>query len=419
MIDYLVEYHKMRTNAPPIYAKHLAINLMGHSLGRKSVVHVAPRGVHFNMYTMVLGPSQKALKSTTQEDVIAPLIPAASRGPNQITPAGLLIGMDEDGSDIICPLGEFQYYLREIRNGGHMAHLKELCNDLINCPDIYTKRLTSQRYDIPTPYLSIMTSCAHLDFFDLLTEDMVFGGFLARFILPFEDVKRKPKRPILPDNVEVVEDMLRSLIYQLYLNARKTPLKFVPTEKANDMHDAIVDGWNDIESLQEIDNFISRYDSYLFAYAGIIKYSEMISTELNKLINLNKLNNLNTEQKKRVKREFRESRKVIELFNSAELDIEPNHIIQAEELLSPCLDFAKTICKFVGQDLPIQKMQKAIQKIDVGCEKPWGKVMTDSGLLKSKFQLAVDTLKDRGEITYYLKEFKDKRKNTVYIKRLM
>ncbi|MHA1492323.1 MAG: DUF3987 domain-containing protein, partial [Promethearchaeota archaeon] len=270
LLDLYIEYHKMRTDSPKTFATHLGIQLIGHSLGRDSFCSTRPRGVRFNVELCLLGQSGKAMKSTAQEDIQVPLIPSSHKGTKSFTPEGLLREM-ELKPQILCPMGEFSTVLRGIKMGGHMANFKEITNDLFNCPYEYNKKLANKEnnYHIDKPYLSISTTCTEEEFFPYLKPEMVHGGFLPRWLLIYDCPKNRKKRDDLPEFIDGIENILKSIFELLYVYFAEKPAKFKLDNDARDVYESICFLLEEGKEYEKIQPFVKRIENYIIAYACI------------------------------------------------------------------------------------------------------------------------------------------------------
>jgi len=143
-IDTFLEYFNMRTNSPKIYGTHLAIQMLGHAMGNNTVCLMQPSAVNHNIYLALIGQSGKAMKTTAQQEIVAPLYPNEVVGDNSFSPEGLLRALQEN-PHLICHLGEFSQLLGGMKRGGYMSNLKEISNEIFSCPSTYKKRLTDKK----------------------------------------------------------------------------------------------------------------------------------------------------------------------------------------------------------------------------------------------------------------------------------
>jgi hypothetical protein len=273
LLDLLVRYHEARTYSPKIYATHLAVQLLGHSLGPGSInINRPPRGVTHNSYICLLGKSGKTKKSTAQNDTIGRLYPDNVVGPASFSPEGLLKIM-KDNPSIYCPMGEFSTVLRSIKYGGNMSNFKEIANDLSTSRSIYSKKLVNGEYTVKNPYLSLSTTCTVEEFEDNLLPSMVHGGFLPRWLLVHSNEPIR-KRITLPLNISDIETGLQKIIGDMYLQFSKSPIKFKLDDEADDLVYDIQCEWEDNEKYEDIQPFVARYMEYLVKYADVHRMIE-------------------------------------------------------------------------------------------------------------------------------------------------
>lgn len=396
LIDLYLQYHKMRTNSPENYGRHLCIQLIGHSLGRDSYCSIRPRAVHFNTNVCLIGDSGKVMKSTGQEEVMFSLIPAKYRGPSNFTPQGLMRELS-DASQLLCPMGEFSTYLRGIYNGGYMADFKEIVNDLFNSPDTYSKRLAGDNsYYIIQPYLSLNTTVTPEEFFGNIKEDMVDGGFLPRWILVYDELKSKGRRGSLHPQINTYETLLQGIFRTMYKYYENHSTVLTLSKEAEEHHYQITSKLYEDKQYDKIHPFISRIENYIISYSCILYVSDVVGTglNLNELNELSKLNELN-ELMNDMKNNLFNLDNTINTINSM---IDKSYVEQAWKILEPVLKYSAKVSKYVKEDLVVKKLVVQLDKIEQNTKIGWSELMRSTGLNSSQFALATSTLKAREEI---------------------
>jgi len=395
-IDAYGVYHNMRTVAPKQFGVHLAIQLLGHSMGRNSFCRIQPRAIHMNTYLGLNGPSGRGKKTTAQNDVASPLIPYEFRGYSSYSPEGLMRALSET-HNVNAPLGEFSSTLRSIKMNGNMSNFKEITNDLWDVPSSYKKKLTNELYELDTPYLSMSTTCTEEEFYKNIDGPMVHGGFLPRWLFVYGTTPHR-KRTKLPKNIDIIEQLFSIIIQSCYNYFVANPVTFELLDEAEDYFDEICVEWEDNEDWENVQPFVSRYESYIIKYACILKISELVGraylTYLTKLTTLTNLTDLTKDNDVNLVY-------LVKAVKSVTVDgvisINSTDIERAYHLIKPCLTYAKKITQYVDEDLLIVKLKRVFDKFGLPIEH--SKSMQYSHLTKPQMKIATDTLYERKEVT--------------------
>ena len=394
MLSLYMKYHRLRTDAPIMFGYHLGIQLIGHSLGRNSYCAVRPRAVHFNTDILLLADSGD-MKSTAQEEVMEPLIPIKHRGDKTFSPQGLMRILEEQ-SQLLVPMGEFSTILRGIVGGGNMCDFKEISNDLYGCPPIYSKRLAGRgSYLISEPYLSMCTTCTEEEFFGNIKDDMVNGGFLARWLLIHGEANRYIRGDLHPD-IDKYETVLRLIVGKMYEHFKKKPIVFKLSKEADIELFNITSKLYKNEKYKNVKPFTTRMENYIIKYSCILNVSRMIGNvyKLNELNELNKLNELIDDIKKGC----------LPLINSLNSLIQPDDIKLAWSLLKPSLDYSTKVSDYVNIEMVLKKFFFHVKKLKVGERIDWSSLMRNTGLGRTTFAMAVYTFVDREDIDLIAEE---------------
>lgn len=404
LIEAYEQYQDLRTSAPKIFATHLFIQLLGHSLGRKSHCRIQPASVRHNTYLGLNGPSGVTKKTTAQSTVLRPLIPLDNLGNVTFSPQGLLRDLEEK-PQLICPLGEFSTLLRGIKTGGYVSEFKEIANDLFTCPEAYIKRLAKKKdsYTVNEPYLSMNTTCTEEEFFPNLTPDVVHGGFLPRWIMVFGESKYRDRGELAPI-VDTVEEVFQRIIRKCYNNFRSNPLTFVLDTNAKTLYNRIARKWCEDPAYEDVQPFVARYQNYLITYADIIAVSEQLTeglftslTQLKKLSQLTQLTDLDLDK----------CVTTVNRVNRPVLQVHEEHIMKAHDLILPSLLYAKKIVKYVDEDLIVARLTRVIDKFGLPTE--YSVAMRRCKLNANQMRLAVFTLVGRKELELKTVQIDDNR----------
>jgi len=417
-LDLYLQYHNMRSSpGTELFAKHLCIQQIGHTLGRDASCRVRPDAVRHNSYLCGLGPSGNSLKSTSQEQILKPLTPTKYLGPSSFSPQGLLRYL-EDTPNTICHMGEFSTVLRGIKMGGNMADFKEISNELWDCPNIYDKRLTNKEnsYTVKWGYLSISTTCTEEEFYENLKPEMVHGGFLPRWLfVPCPKVKKS--REDLPDNVDSYKRLFLNIFNQMYKFFGAHNIKFRLDDDAKVLCYDILDKLESAEKYEKIQPFVSRYQRYIVSYADILTISELIGdmlekeyelSEISEIVEINKINEI-------VNGIISKMQKALPIVTIPIISVKATTIKQAFLLIKPCLKYATEIVNYIDEDFIIAKLKRVIDKVE-GKEQR-NRILQKTNLTVDKFKIGERTLLERGEIEWehVTKGEGRAKKTTIYI----
>lgn len=382
LIELIVDYHKMRTFSPPLYATHLSIQLIGHALGWKSFnPDLPPRGVIHNSFICLIGKSGKSKKSTAQ-DVIGELYPHWVLGPTYFSPEGLLKALSKK-QRMICNMGEFSQVLRSIKYSGNMINFKEISNDLFTRRNVYSKTLVNAEYTIKKPYLSLSTTCTQEEFLGSIKSDMVHGGFIPRWLLVYS--KEPERRKIqIADNINDYENYLKGVINDVY-NINK-PTNFQFDDEANDLLYDIQCRWEDDIEYETVQPFVARYIDYLVKYADILYFS----SKLTKLTKLTKVTELTDFTKTIGQSNSINSVKPVNSVKSVNSD----YLKMSLKLIEPCLKYAVDVVSFIDEENTIGKILKVMTGKK---EMERSDLLRYSHLKKTDFNEALGTLFERNE----------------------
>lgn len=432
------KYHNLRTNAPRSFATHFIIHLLGHAIGFNTVHLIQPNAVHHNGYLALLGTSGLSRKSTSQ-DIAENVYLEDAKLPKGFSPQGFLKALNERPHGILF-MGEFSTLLRGIKGNSNTADFKEIANDLHRCPVVYQKKLvkSADSFWILNPYVSISTTCTPEEFFSNLTEESVFGGFLARFMLASGKSKYRP-RAKLPEKTLLLESEIRKTIQKTYELFENTNVWFEFTKKGLKEFNKIDRELQENGYWHDVQPFVARYLDYLICYADMILLSDIIGKigieqyhNLNKLNDIYELNNLTTtldtspdtspvevNQVKCVNKV--KSLKLLSCYvqreQSAFFEVGTEYVKRAWEIIKPCLEYTKQVTKYINEDLKVAKLEAVMEK---HAPLKRSTVMRYTHLIKKDFEECIATLKDR-EVVFEIiipsssKQFRDL---TVYCTRL-
>lgn len=399
-IGQYTTYQNLRTNAPLTYGTHIAINMLGHCMGRKTVNRIQPNAVHHNIYLILLGKSGKARKSTAQ-DIGRTVYPQETAMPDGFSPEGYLSALSEQPQGMGW-LGEFSTLLRGINQGGYMANFKEILNDLFGCPLIYQKRLSKKKnsFLISEPYLSFVSTCTEEGMFPNLNPDMIHGGFLARDMMVYGETKYR-KRAKLTQEVEELESEFRKAFRNLYKLFQKDTVVFELTEDGFDALDEICRELEDDSYWNGVSPFVSRYENYIVSYADILKFSDMLGeVSLTSLSSLTSLTSLTSLAYKNIVSNDNSENNANDANDATDalslvINVDSDYIKRAWIIISSSLEYTRDFVRYIEEDFNIGKVETVINKF---APVDHATALRNSHLSGKDFKEALNTLKSRETI---------------------
>lgn len=402
-------YAKYSTDAPQQYAEVMAIQLLGHAMGYQPAHLIQPKAVRHNMYTIFVGKSTLTRKTTSQE-LGKDIYPFERWLSTELSPERMIEELSEY-PERMAWLGEFTALLKGIKSGGYMSRLAELYNDLHGCPANYKRSLRTkkdQKYEfhIKNCYLSANSTTTPEMLKQYLTEEIMEGGFLARWIIVPGEPNPKPRKRLHPD-VFRLNEVLRSEL-EAIINMPNKEVSFIFSDDALKLYNEIEQ--EVYEKYDKVPAFAGRYLNYLVSFADIIMVSDAIGAaveqgkpphtfrDLDQLIRLIQLEQLD------------EGINGIKSINyskcSKRLIIVPRlYVEQAWRILQPCLDYTTTLVDYVELDRPTAKLMEYLRRVK---EASHSKCMQYTHLSAWEMENAVRTLRQRGDIEIINEEIERK-----------
>jgi hypothetical protein len=402
LLDIYQYYHKMKTIAPGNYGNHLCIQFAGHSLGVRSSFLIQPSARKFNSYIALIGVSGGSKKTTSQEAILKPLIPQNHLGPNSFSPEGLLRVLEEQ-SWLICNMGEMSTLLRSINKGGNLSNFKEISNDLLSCPNVFRKPLANSEnnYEIQNPYLSLNTTCTPEEFFANLNREMVYGGFLPRYLICYEEKPERKPRTALPECAEPLENLLRIIFERMYNFFGTYPISLKFSEPAEIEFEKISKDLEENPIYADVQPFVSRYEDYLISYSGVLFVLDGIGRilqelGLSELTELSVLSKLSILSNAFVHTPDSKLKECLGMLESPASLVSPHFVREAWLLIKPCLEYALKISRYVDEDLLVARVCITLDKLPAEGKIGWTEALIKSKLSAKLFAEAISTLQERG-----------------------
>jgi len=349
------------------------------------------------MYLALLGPSSTSFKTTSQR-IAMKVFPQNKLHPNDFSPEQFLVELSENPANFLS-YGEFTYMLKAVGKSGYMGRMTEILNDIFDCPEKYVRKLREKKdnnneFVINNAYLSLVTTCTNEMMEKYVNNEMMNGGFLARFLIIEGDKNIKPRRRMNP-------------LVNIYAQDLRKKLEWIGKVCSNNKHrfimtDDCLQRYNEIEQelfeYDEISPFVGRYLNYIISIADIIAVSDALgdykANELDKLDKLNKLDKLDELAKTNIANLANKANS----SNSSrigDIKITNKYVNEAYKMIKPCLNSVKSLSYYVDVSIPVKKLEKVIKNhspID------YSTAMRYSRLHTREMQLAISTLKAQEKI---------------------
>jgi len=367
--------------------------------------------VHHNSYTLFVGKSTITRKDTSQQ-LGKNVYPYERSLPRETSPEQFVVDMAEK-SERFQWLGEFTGLLKGIAGTGYMARFVELYNDLHGCPKRFLRRLRKKKGEdseflIEDAYLSINSTVTPEMLKQFLTEEMVEGGFLARWFLIYGEPHPRPRGRLHVDVVRINEN-LRNILNAI-ISMEKDETYFVYGDDALARYQVIEE--DAYRKYEKVLPFVGRYLNYLVSFSDILLVSDAIGVSLEKgssihsykqlkqLIQLKsfiQLDNLH----KTVKEKY-SGESCLNLYSTINRSKSINYLIVSKQyvdrawtMIEPCLKFASSIVDYVELDKPVAKLMEYLKKVKKATH---SKAMQYTHLNSKKMELAIQTLAQMGRI---------------------
>jgi len=455
-VEEYVRYHKLSTDASTDFANLLAVQILGHQLGRNSVHLIQPDLVHLNMYLALVGQSSTSRKTTAQ-NLAKKIYPYHKQHHEDIGSPEQFIAELADHPNYFMWYGEWSYMLKAITTGGYMSRIAEILNVMFDCPNSYTRTLRKSKHGesefvIEEPYLSLNTSVTEEVLLKFVNEEMIHGGFFARFLIIKGKSSPKPRHK-LPIEASILKkkltDVLR-IVGDLGENS-KTYFEF---------SDEATERFNEIEmELYKIDgikSFIGRYTNYLIAIADILYISDLLGkylptndseyigqlSKLTKLTSLSQLTNISTymrdnrdtfdkvqgvifarkrvnddnhhidplvkakwekDEEKTIKKErminksennhLEKKSMINKKGKKSPIIIEKKYVNRAYKLILPCINYVKELSNYTDVVFPVTKLERFMKKNPIVDH---SNAMRKTHLNSKDMELARTTLVEQG-----------------------
>ena len=379
LLEHYVTYHKNRTDAEPNFALIQGIQLIGQLTGYKCYNNLAPNCVHHNSYVAMTGMSSRSRKSVSQ-NLARWMCPDDMCHPEESSPEQLLVELSEHPERMIW-FGEWSSMLKCIGGNHYMSRIAEIMNHIFDCPKKYTRTLREKKsennkFEIKNPHLSFNTTCTEEMILKYIDEEMVHGGFFARFIMVHGEAQ-SDRRKILTKKQREHAGKIKHIMYEIpKLCPFHVETVFELTEEALERHFEIE---KEMYTYEGVGSFAGRYSNYLVSFADIL----MISEKLGEYID-------NPEV-------LASQPSLKEMFERTDdkIMVPKKYIDQAWEILKPHLEYTQHIVEMVKEAKPVAKLLNYIKGRG---RVTYSKAMRGTGLDANEMKLAIDTLERQNRL---------------------
>ena len=416
-VYFMKKMFKMSTDAPPQYGEVTAIQELGHALGYKPVNLIAPHAVRHNSYLGLVGESTLTRKTTAQT-FGTDIWPQNRRAPEETSPEQFLVRLSKS-PELLQFLPELTHMLKGISGKGYMARFTEDYNELHKCPELYVRELRERKgkenvFEIKKGYLSVHSTVTPEMLEKHLTDEFMYGGFLARFLLVYGEANPRPRQRLNPKVTEIKDGLRENLLAVIAME--KEGANFILSDKALARYNELEK--NALQAYKKIGLFVGRYMNYVVGFADILLVSDALGmatakgispysyrqlvdlVRLKSLVELDKINRRVYE--KYSKEEVTEKWVLSNYFNTINYTNPTNLIIVPSEyidrswkIIQPCLDYVLELANYVEMARPLAKVRKYLKKVKKSSR---SKTLQNTNLRAKIFDEVIETLEGRNEI---------------------
>jgi hypothetical protein len=351
LVDLAKMYYDYSTDAPEQYGWWLAVQLLGHALGYKTIHLIQPGEVRHNLYLILIGYSTLSRKSTSQS-LAKRVYPYSYSLPKESSPEQFVVEMSENSSRMLW-MGEFTKFLKQAQRGGYMSGMIELFNDFYDCPDFFERKLRQKKsqeseFIVENAYLAVNTTVTPEMLKEYISEELVRGGFLARWLLVYGTPRVRPRGHLRTEVMrfrETVASILAHVLRWTSMDSHYT--SFILSDKA-------LKRYNEIEKEAfrvglGVDPFVGRYMDCVIKVADILLVSHAIGNLQAQYYHLENIGTLHEALAKAgVKR------------HEGSFVVEVEFVEQAWERIKDSIIYAQELSEFVSLEIPCAKLRDCL-----------------------------------------------------------
>jgi hypothetical protein len=350
-VDLTQMYYNYSTDAPEQYGWWMAVQLLGHSMGYDSIHLIQPGEVRHNLYVILIGGSTLARKSTSQR--LARIVyPMSLALPKESSPEQFIVDMSEQSERMLW-MGEFTKFLKNAQKGGYMSGMIELFNDFYDCPDYFERKLRAKKgqdnvFAVEKAYLSANSTVTPEMLKEYISEELVRGGFLARWILVYGTPRPRPRGHLQAQVMQfraTVDAILKHVLR--WVSTQKTGITFILSNNA-------LKRYNQIEQEafaigQGVEPFVGRYMDCVIKVADILLVSDAIGRLQAEFVQLDTVDSL---------QDALTMAEVERYKGSFVVDVK--YVEEAWVRIKESIKYAQELSEFVSLELPIAKLRDCV-----------------------------------------------------------
>lgn len=416
-----LKYGNFRSDMPKEFVEIMLLQDIGFALGPDVVNRIQPGELFHNSYSSFVGPSRKSRKNTAQKYIGSQIVPRKFHMPQGGSPQAFMEELSEHNSGFQFA-GEWSKELKGIKSGNYLAEFAEVKNNLFDCVR-YRKRLTfggkkkkknkdsedeaPRTFIIEKPYLCINTTLTPEVLKEVITMEMMEGGYVARHILVTGILHPRPRGRLSP-KVKEIKNLLKGM-FNYILNIDKTNCCFELSDEALRYFNEVVEVEAGADEFEKVGSIAESYTNYAITFADCLMVSEALDKTIDKgrpkhlvelvalvelvekikeykLINVHNLTNQTN------------ALTHINQFDEKVMVTQKRHVEEAWRILKKCLEFAAEIAQYVDMEKSLARVSNYLKTY--ARKKPVDHSVTlrASNVLAYQFEEAIKTLKQRKDI---------------------
>jgi len=272
--------------------------------------------------------------------------------PKESSPEKFVVEMSE-GSSRVLWMGEFTKFLKQAQRGGYMSGMIELFNDFYDCPEKFERKLMKRKsgeneFIVEDAYLAVNTTVTPEMLKEYISEELVRGGFLARWLLIYGTPRARPRGHLQAKVMKFRETVASNLSHVLrWTSSEGTYTQFILSKEA-------LVRYNDIEKEAfavglGVDPFVGRYMDCLIKVADILLVSDAIGELQSQFYHLDTVGTLfDALSKAGVKR------------SKGSFVVDVRYLDEAWKHIKPAIKYAQEVSEFVSLEIPCAKLRDCL-----------------------------------------------------------
>lgn len=351
LVDLTKMYYNYSTDAPEEYGWWLGVQLLGHALGYNTIHLIQPGEVRHNLYMILIGASTLSRKSTSQT-LARKVYPYSVSLPKETSPEKFVVEMSESSSRMLW-MGEFTKFLKQAMRGGYMSGMIEIFNDFYDCPDFFERKLMKRKsgeneFIVENAYLSVNSTVTPEMLKEYISEELVRGGFLARWLLIYGTPRARPREHLRAEVMRFRETVASIFTHVLrWTSSENAHTQFIFSKDA-------LKRYNEIEKEAfavglGVDPFVGRYMDCLIKVADILLVSDAIGELQSQFYHLDTVGTL-----------FEALSKAGVRRSKGSFVVNVEYLDEAWKHIKPSIKYAQELSEFVSLEIPCAKLRDCL-----------------------------------------------------------